>query len=104
LIDLLDRAIGTYDNNKRVAWVNTLNLFYWIRLGFDPIARALLRILADFGVNAAAEPNSRFSRIVRWVLAFVLSFFLGFLPAVFAYLDFFDQKKWFLELIFWKPK
>ena len=96
LIDLIDRAIGAYDHNKHIAWENTLNPFYWLRIVFNPIAEALLRTLADFGVDAAAEPNSRFSRIVRRVLGFVL---FVFVPVVFTYLDFLGLKKWFFELL-----
>jgi hypothetical protein len=62
----------------------------------DWLAGLLLRTFADFGVDAAAEPNSGFSRIVRAILGW---FFFVFVPGVFAYLDFFGLKKWFFELL-----
>jgi hypothetical protein len=99
LIDLLDRAIGVYNGDKRAAWWRTFCPFYWTSLGFEWIARLLLRTFADFGVEAAAEPNSRFSRIVRRILGLFIGFSIGFVPAVFAYLDFFNLKNWFLELL-----
>lgn len=89
VIELVDRAKGVYDHNKGAAWRRTFNPFYWFGIAVDWIAGILLRTLADFGVEDAAEPNSRVSRIVRRVV-YVL---LVVVPAIMAYLEFFGLRE-----------
>jgi len=65
VLDVLDRAIGTLESDRRAALLRTLNPFFWIGLVLSAAARLPFHILGELGFDRTKAEHSVAGRLVQ---------------------------------------
>ena len=68
-VDLIERAIGVYQSDRRAALRRTLNPFWWLFRGLLWFARIPFVVLGAVGFDAARAEGSVFGKIFKFLLA-----------------------------------
>lgn len=88
LLDLIDRAVGIYENDRLNAWLRTINPLFWLGLILDYIVSLPFKIIGKIGFNQERVESSIMGRITKGVLylIIVLAAFLEILEKI-GYLE-----------------
>ena len=68
LLDLIDRAIGKYDSNRKSAFIRTFNPFFYLGLVLDTISDLPFIAIGIFGFNRQKIKASTIGRLVKGIL------------------------------------
>jgi hypothetical protein len=70
LIDQVDRALGWLSGRRRLAWIQTLNPFYWLYRTLEAIFSLPFSLLTSAGIHGAGELERRpIVRLIKALLA-----------------------------------
>ena len=91
VIELIDRAIGIYENDKCSAILRSINPLWWLWKGLVLLSSGPFRLLSAAGFDTASIENSFIGRLFRLVvmLVTVLAAFL----TVLQFLGYLEQFK-----------
>ena len=68
LLDLIDRAIGKYDSNRKSAFIRTFNPFFYLGLVLDTISDLPFIAIGILGFNRQKIKTSAIGRLVKGIL------------------------------------
>ena len=99
MLDLIERAIGKYDSNRKWALVRMFNPFFYIGLVIDAISNLLFIVIGKLGFNRQKQKASTIGRLVKgfiqiavWII-FILKAFERFEPVKQFVHELLDYKK-----------
>lgn len=72
LLDVIERAIGVYSNDKRNSLLRTINPLFWIHTILEILISLPLRLLGSIGFNRTKIENSLIGRIYKFVTEIIL--------------------------------
>ena len=72
-VDLIDRAIGVYQSDRRAALRRTLNPLWWLFRGLLWFARIPFVVLGAVGFDAACAERSTFGKFFKAILTLLLA-------------------------------
>jgi hypothetical protein len=81
LTDLIERSIGTYENDKNKSIIRTFNPFFWLNNLVVYIVRIPFKIIGRIGFNQEKIETSVLGRIVKAIL-YAIVVFSAFLTAL----------------------
>lgn len=96
-IDVIEKAIGVYQNDKINALIRTINPFYWLIRLLDCIASLPFIILGQVGFNKDRLESSFVGRLFKGFL-YLITVFAAFLTI----LEKLNYLEWFKKLVFKK--
>lgn len=98
LLDFVDRAIGTYENNARPAFLRAINPFFYIGLVFDLVARVPFVLIGRAGFNRKKAEESFGGRLIKGAIYIITA--LASLLTVLQLLDFLEPVKAVVKSVF----
>lgn len=94
LLDIIDRAIGVYENDKVNSWIRTLNPLFWVRQILKQIVSIPFMLLEFAGFNRRRIESSGFGKLFKAIFYFIT---VG--AAVLSILEKLGYLDWFKEII-----
>jgi hypothetical protein len=98
--DLIDQAIGVYQDDKNHALFRTFWPFFWFGVFADWIAEIPFRMLRKLGLGAV-DTSGGLARFFRGIVSLFV-WFIGIAASVLGILEFFGLRESCLKLIGWK--
>ena len=95
LLDLIDRAIGKYDANRKSAFVRTFNPFFYLGLVLDTISDLPFIAIGILGFNRQKMKASVVGRLVKGIL--YLTIIVAAVFTILHLLDFVEPIKQFVH-------
>ena len=95
LLDLIDRAIGIYDANRKSAFVRTFNPFFYLGLVLDTISDLPFIAIGILGFNRQKIKTSAIGRLVKGIL--YLAIIVAAVLTILHLLDFVEPIKQFVH-------
>ena len=95
LLDLIDRAIGKYDSNRKSAFIRTFNPFFYLGLVLDTISDLPFIAIGIFGFNRQKIKTSAIGRLVKGIL--YLTIIVAAVLTILHLLDFVEPIKQFVH-------
>ena len=95
LLDLIDRAIGKYDANRKSAFVRTFNPFFYLGLVLDTISDLPFIAIGILGFNRQKIKTSAIGRLVKGIL--YLTIIVAAVLTILHLLDFVEPIKQFVH-------
>jgi hypothetical protein len=71
-LDIIDRAIGTYEDDRINSIIRIFNPFFWLDLLLDYIVSLPFKILGKFGLNQEKIEDSALGKIIKGILYLIL--------------------------------
>jgi len=98
VLDVLDRVIGIYNDDKRNSLFRTFNPFFWLGLLLEFIVSLFFRFLGEIGFNQKKIENSVVGKIIKGIL-YIIEVFAAVLTilGLLGYLD--EFRSWLQNLI-----
>lgn len=81
LMDIIERSIGIYENDKNKSIIRTINPFFWLDKVLTYIVRIPFKIIGKVGFNQEKIESSIIGRIVKTIL-YLIVVFSAFLTAL----------------------
>jgi len=91
LIDMLEKALGVYEDDVAYSIIRTFNPFFWLGRLFNLISSLPFMLLGRLGFNQDKAESSSLGKIIKGTLYFI-QVFAAFL-AIFEKLGFLDRIK-----------
>ena len=95
LLDLIDRAIGKYDSNRKSAFIRTFNPFFYLGLVLDTISDLPFIAIGILGFNRQKIKTSAIGRLVKGIL--YLTIIVAAVLTILHLLDFVEPIKQFVH-------
>ena len=95
LLDLMDRAIGKYDSNRKSAFIRTFNPFFYLGLVLDTISDLPFIAIGILGFNRQKIKMSAIGRLVKGIL--YLTIIVAAVLTILHLLDFVEPIKQFVH-------
>ena len=95
LLDLIDRAIGIYDSNRKSAFIRTFNPFFYLGLVLDTISDLPFIAIGILGFNRQKIKTSAIGRLVKGIL--YLTIIVAAVLTILHLLDFVEPIKQFMH-------
>lgn len=70
-LDIIDRAMGVYLNDKVNSWIRTFNPFFWIYLILDFLVTLPFKLLGLAGFNQVRIENSLLGKIFKIIFSVI---------------------------------
>ena len=97
IIDVIDRAIGVYATNRRMAKVRIINPFYYLGVILDLITELPFILIGRLGFDRDKAESSSVGRIAKGIFQTVA--FLAATFAVLYYLGYMDSVRGFIRAL-----
>lgn len=94
LVDMIDQALGIYDEEKTSAFIRTFNPFWWAWKLLKWIANIPFVLLQEVGFNTSKIENNFFGKLLKLIFELIT-----FLAALFAVLKAMGYEENFVSLI-----
>lgn len=94
--DMIDRAIGVYEDNKTRSLIRTLNPFFWISLLFKYMISLPFNLLGLLGFDQESIELSFIGRFVKGI--FLIITYIASILTILHFLDFSESINFFLEI------
>ena len=95
LLDLIDRAIGKYDSNRKSAFIRTFNPFFYLGLVLDTISDLPFIAIGILGFNRQKVKTSAIGRLVKGILYLII--IVAAVLTILHFLDFVEPIKQFVH-------
>ena len=95
LLNLIDRAIGKYDSNRKSAFIRTFNPFFYLGLVLDTISDLPFIAIGILGFNRQKIKTSAIGRLVKGIL--YLTIIVAAVLTILHLLDFVEPIKQFVH-------
>lgn len=94
LLNLIERSIGIYENDRLNALLRTVNPFFWLGLILDYIVSLPFKVIGKIGFNQEKIESSITGKIIKGIF-YLITFLASFL-AVLKYIGYLEK---FMSLI-----
>lgn len=71
-LDIIDRAIGIYEDDEKSSLFRTFNPFFWLSLVLDYTVSLPFKILGKFGLNQEKIEDSALGKMIKGILYLIL--------------------------------
>ncbi|MFZ6016994.1 MAG: hypothetical protein ACOYU0_05185 [Nitrospirota bacterium] len=72
ILDIIERAIGVYQNDKVKSWIRTLNPFFWIYLILEKFVALPFKLLGLAGFNQEKIESSVVGKILKMIFGIII--------------------------------